>query len=125
MNRRGSLPGILLVTLLSGTYISAQSWSVKSITGEGDSTNDAYDGFPYSLHQYPYDITSFNSRICSLPDACWPSHKSKNTYACSIGINETFNSISHYTGNFEAPSSLYSDFQNHTVGKILTRGFNA
>ena len=119
MTRLLSILAALFGLLVSTQPMVAQSWSIRSIAHEGSGTNDAYDGFPYSLHSPPYDITSFNSRICQLPDACYQDHQGNIGYACSIGVSEYYWGLIYYSGNFSAPNQSYFDFQNHTVGKIL------
>jgi hypothetical protein len=110
------LPSLFLTLLLSATPTSAQSWSVRSHASEGSSSTDGYFGFPFSLHQNTIDMTTYNSNICYYPNSCDPS------YCSSIGI-DTGGYI--YAGDFFAASSSNWDFQNHTVGKVLTRGFNS
>jgi hypothetical protein len=102
----------------------ATLWQIKSNINEGDAAYDSYDGFPYSFIRNNVQIDSRDSHNCTK-DNCYTPPQPGMPDATYCGIRVVYTA----TGNahdkvFTALNSSYWNFNENTVGKILTDGTN-
>jgi len=108
--------------LILGTGLAMGQWHIRSVTHEGNIATDGYDGFPYSFHRAPYDVTTYLSNTITPTDACNNPNSNPNPDSGIASFVSLYGGYTYYTGNFGAPDSTYYDFQNHSVGKVLYDG---